>query len=477
MLIKTTIEGVGEKSIELKEIPSTPKLKVHFQRHPDYKGEYGFDWFRDYYETKLADQSKLQALKDEYTPCQILGEDYFVPWLTLMPDAAADLILKVELDEAVKIKKNAPGKIILPNHSGLIFSPSEIELSALRDKQEFEVNVSCRGILAADAKLDVTIDTDNQVVGKLNVLKNSVVPKINLRFVKVVVYPGQKHLKENELVDGAFVDQEYDSEEAYLDNVLTNHDVPNFIKTRAFNQALIDVDIDPGNYVIELDGTTLANEGKIRGYEISDNLFAKGLHKDLLAKYQNVYENTSGSKNQQGGKSLIVFYSALQRVAMSGTVGGESSLLDVGSRSCLIYAAGLDAPATYVHELGHVMGCLHSFVDSAAVNIIEEGIKAKEEFMNRCFSAIEHNKKQLAIVSSGTNPLKTQKVIESIEKLSSQIADSIGAVSCYSHKIAGNAMAFDNFKTSSNFMDYTAGGGIDFFKWQWATMQNAILGY
>ena len=228
MLIKTTIEGVGEKSIELKEIPSTPKLKVHFQRHPDYKGEYGFDWFRDYYETKLADQSKLQALKDEYTPCQILGEDYFVPWLTLMPNAAADLILKVELDEAVKIKKKESGKIILPKNGALAFSPAEIELSALRDKQEFEVNVSCRGILAADAKLDVTIDTDNQVVGKLNVLKNSVVPKINLRFVKVVVYPGQKY-------------QAFPSEEAYLDNVLTKHDIPNFIKTRAFNQALIRV--------------------------------------------------------------------------------------------------------------------------------------------------------------------------------------------------------------------------------------------
>ena len=66
------------------------------------------------------------------------------------------------------------------------------------------------------------------MVGKLNVLKNSVVPKINLRFVKVVVYPGQKY-------------QAFPSEEAYLDNVLTKHDIPNFIKTRAFNQALIRV--------------------------------------------------------------------------------------------------------------------------------------------------------------------------------------------------------------------------------------------
>src|SRR5690554_1697029 len=368
MLIQTTIEGVGEKSIELKEIPSTPKLKVHFQRHPDYKGEYGFDWLRDYYETKLADQSKLQALKDEYTPCQILGEDYFVPWLTLMPNAAAKLLLKVELDEAVKIKKKESGKIILPKNGALAFSPAEIELSALRDKQEFEVNVSCRGILAADANLDVTIDTDNQVVGKLNVLKNSVVPKSNLRFVKVVVYPGQKY-------------DAFPGEAAYLDSVLTKNDIRNFIKTRAFNQALIDVNIDPGDYVIELDGTTLAIEGKISGYEISnqiDSAFASGFRSLLFTEYLKKYENNNPSN------SLIVFKTALQRLTTIGTVAGESDLTNRKSRSCLIYNVGLDKSADYVHELGHVFGCLHSFEDVVTNNsfqrFFEQGAEEKRKY-------------------------------------------------------------------------------------------------
>lgn len=518
MLIQTTIEGVGEKSIEVKEIPSTPQFKVHFQRRPDYKGEYGFDWFRDYYETKLADKNKLQNLKNEYTPCKINNQDYFVPWLTLMPKSSADLVLKVELNEGVKIKKNAPGKIILPHHSGLIFSPAEIEISDLRSKQEFDVNVKCDSPLAADAKLEVTIDTDNQVVGKLNVLKNKVVSKVNLRFVKVVVYPGT-YLNKDE-------NKEYASEEAYLKDVLKKHDIPNFIKTRAFNQALIDVNIDAGDYVIELDGTTLANEGKINGYDIIDDEFAKGLGKDLFARYRDAYELQTKDQSGPEEKHLVVFQTILQRFVLASTIGGESSLTDFSGRSCLIYDAGLERVVDYVHEVGHVLGCLHPFVDADTDRKLEDTLTAweknkakyeseinlrkadiikyeeqKQDIVNkipeqeaRIRTYNEYVKQGIQVARAKENIIVCQtnifgfnnsilaiekeleKIDKHISKLEANIArDKVLNQQCLEFK-KQNPYVFDNKSTTLNFMDYSS-KRVDFYYWQWLAMQSEIQHY
>ena len=351
------------------------------------------------------------------------------------------------------------------------------------------------------------------MVGKLNVLKNSVVPKINLRFVKVVVYPGQKY-------------QAFPSEAAYLDSVLTNNDIRNFIKTRAFNQALIDVNIDPGDYVIELDGTTLANEGKIRGYEILDDAFAKGLAKDLFSRYGDAYEMQTKDQSGPEEKHLIVFQTILQRFVLASTIGGESSLTDFPGRSCLIFDAGLENVVDYVHELGHVLGCLHPFVDTDTDRKLEDTLTAWEKNISkygtelnlRNAEILEYEEQKQDIVNkipeqerririykgyvkqgiqvakakeninicqkniSGFNKSieaidgELEKIDKRISRLEANIArDKVLKQQCLEF-IKQNPYVFDNKSTTLNFMDYSS-KRVDFYYWQWLAMRRETQHY
>ncbi|GAF05895.1 hypothetical protein [Saccharicrinis fermentans] len=93
LTINTKIVNVSAKSLKIKETP-TAKLTAYFERPNDYDGEFGFDWYRNYFSTKLADPTKQEALKNEYTPTIINDEDYYVPWLALKKDKTATLNLK-----------------------------------------------------------------------------------------------------------------------------------------------------------------------------------------------------------------------------------------------------------------------------------------------------------------------------------------------------------------------------------------------
>ena len=364
------------------------------------------------------------------------------------------------------------------------------------------------------------------MVGKINVLKNSVVPKINLRFVKVVVYPGQKYLKENELVNGAFVDKEYDSEEAYLDNVLTNHDVPNFIKTRAFNQALIDVNIDPGDYVIELDLEKLPEGLNITDFQLVSNegdSAGANLQKHLFELYEKKFASSSNTKD------LLLFQSLIRYETDEGYIGGQSLLMDVASRSCIIYSHGIDRPADYVHELGHVLGCLHFFEDKLFQDMrdnISDGeeikkryrvkIKELEEKIAECEVAIAKDngliENELKLKkfwqSHVDNPSQTLKnkatakanlqnsqnkirnwesriikhnaIIancnEEIGKLSGWIGGQNNRINRSKFLLGLNPYFINQSKQSSNFMDYSL-KRVCFTKWQWLGMLHEVVNY
>ena len=160
-----------------------------------------------------------------------------------------------------------------------------------------------------------------------------------------------------------------------------------------------------------------------------------------------------------------------------GTVGGESSLLDVSSRSCLIYEVGLESPEVYVHELGHVMGCLHSFEDKATMNSIERGISDHE---GRLYHYSDYVKEKTELLRTHGSRLSQT----AHNQLSGYINSALGEAKMHltkieqlEHLMRSNAFSFQNLKQSSNFMDYTSKGRLDFFRWQWLTLQDDVLNY
>ena len=160
-----------------------------------------------------------------------------------------------------------------------------------------------------------------------------------------------------------------------------------------------------------------------------------------------------------------------------GTVGGESSLLDVSSRSCLIYEVGLESPEVYVHELGHVMGCLHFFEDKGTMDSIENGISVYENNLFKYVDAIKSIKDHLNSNTGAVTPGMVSKLNTDLIQYDTKIKELMEKLDQISVFKGDNAYFFSNCNESSNFMDYSPNGRLDFFKWQWAALFKEVVNY
>ncbi len=506
-----TIDSVGAKKIDIDD-DIVPKLTVNFERSEDYKGEYGFDWFRDYYEGSLVDKSKLEQLKKEFTPTPINGNEYYVPWLAIKPGQSITLKLNIDVLEKIKGKQKKK-KIILPDHNSVKFEPSEIEVSEVKKNNTFDVKVICESALNEHTHLAVTLNGPaKKEIGRLNIYKNSIDYNIRIRFVKVITYADKSYTNQFhwEEGDAGAHAKSYESEKDYLDYTLKQYKTEDIIKNRSLNQALINVEIDPKDYTIELDGKSLASDGIIEGYDIKNEKYSRDFPQMLFEKYLHNYENNNKTKD------VIIFLSRLQKYATVGTAGGQGSMYDPTGRFCILYNAGLSIPAAYVHELGHIFGCEHSFGDNETdvyISRLQESIKKNEttiqgweekieSFKLKINSNKESIKKDLVNIKKMesypghpkainnialyNHDIKTKKDL--IEKAQEQIDELNKHISereqsnkskqerldhCFKIK-EKNIYRFNNKKQTSNFMDYTEYGRIDFFKWQWEIMQEDI---
>ncbi len=507
-----TIDSVGAKKIDIDD-DIVPKLTVNFERSEDYKGEYGFDWFRDYYEGSLVDKSKLEQLKKEFTPTPINGNEYYVPWLAIKPGQSITLKLNIDVLEKIKGKQKKK-KIILPDHNSVKFEPSEIEVSEVKKNNTFDVKVTCESALNDHAHLAVTLSGPaKKEIGRLNIYKNSIDYNTRIRFVKVITYADKSYTNEFhwEEGDAGAHSKSYESEKDYLDYTLKQYKTEDIIKNRSLNQALINVEIDPKDYTIELDGKSLASDGIIERYKINNEDYATNFHKELFNQYLKKHETNNSTKD------VIIFLTTLQRYKV-GTIGGQGDLYNPSGRSCVMYNAGVSIPAAFVHELGHIFGCEHSFWDERT----DTEIKKLQEAIEKNKIDIEDwkNKKETRILKISSSKESINKDLKNIKKMKSYPGNpkAINNIAVYNQDIKNkkdlidkaqeqieelnkhisereqsnktkqerldhclrikekNICRFNNQKQTSNFMDYTEEGRIDFCKWQWRIMQEDITG-
>lgn len=310
LIIKTKIEGVGEKTLEIKENGSFEPT-VYFYRSKksangnfgasdtDYNGEFGFDW----YDSKVDGEGK--TAQSDFEKLTIANTDYFVPWLVLWPPKSAlskygnidssfnpvnktTICLKIDDGISTGGKGKLRAKTSSPNL--IINGSQEIELSEVKIKDKIEIDIEVLDELDKDESIEIYPVNSEIVIGKLNVLKNDVINVIEPQMYEVGV--NTVSLSTNMVT---------------MPLSSTYSSIFDYLQLNSLNQALVYIKkpIKVANFTIneiDIEGYTTNSSGeKIINYTLDNQHY---LNKLVLEKW---YELSTGKKlspEPSGGKNI-----------------------------------------------------------------------------------------------------------------------------------------------------------------------------
>ncbi|WP_299600277.1 hypothetical protein [uncultured Aquimarina sp.] len=428
------------------EVVEDITFTVHFERKKDYDGEFGFDWMRENY-SEIS--NNYEELKKEYKDAQINGSEYFVPYLSMLPNQD-DVVFNLKL-EVLEGKARKDDIIKFPAKDGIKFEPNEISLKDLQKEQEAvdgekakgydgdvssisrtEVKVICENTLSQDTSIEL-LDKNDNVVGEIIVIKNDEVLDLSVHFVRV---------KGNE-PNNTYNDRTF--------NGFNENKIIELLSKKSLNQALINVTLDNVSEII-LDvedlkekGVLMDSGGNIPRFYEEKHDFRKTI--DELFKQQN--------PNFRGA----VYY--LSAIPPDGRQGGHAAVYPKESDSIVVAPdqIGINAKSTFVHELGHLLGLLHSF---------EEGTKAKYDRLiaSRKAKIEEYRTKENVKIRYEGQVITSSEYIDILQR---QI-DQLNSI------VENNEFKFKQSGTD-NFMDYYNSNPVAFNKWQWDIMREEIKQY
>ena len=402
------------------------KCIAWLERLETYKGEFGFDWMRDNYKDICEN---YEELKKEYEQITIEGETYFVPWLSMFPNQEnVSLNLKVKITEG---KPKNDDVVKLPSKNGIRFEPNEVKIKDIQ-KGEVTIKVFCDTPLNKDTKIEL-LNKENHRVGKITVVKNDEILTLPVHFVKV---------KGNE------------PDNTYNERTFHKFDkgkIIDFFNKTSLNQAFINVDlIEVSEMVIDIEELISKNVLKRPFGNIPQ--FHEG-----NSKYVNTLE-TIFKKKHPNFKGVIFFLSAIPQ---DGTQGGHSAVYPRESNSIIIVPdqVSINEKKTFVHELGHVLGLLHSFKD---------GFK---EDLNRLVKDKKASIKKYSLKSE--KKIRYRGEIMTIGEYIKELENNIIQLESL---IDSNSFVFKQSGTD-NYMDYYISEPLSFNKWQWDLMRNETKQY
>ena len=193
--VKTTI-NIEHEDVHLKEEETIDIINVrevvHFRPHSKYKGEYGFDWFRNG-DTHLAnekkfsyilqDADKLDEIKKKYLRENAIKRDnnkkYFVPKLTVYPNTFVKLEIfrdkkNEEVLDKIKYTSSNPNVKVVNNGKNIGIKTKEFSASVF-----------------IEARLNDTL------IGKLELLANN-----NRKVIDIIMVRIKLELNENDPKNG-----------------------------------------------------------------------------------------------------------------------------------------------------------------------------------------------------------------------------------------------------------------------------------
>ncbi|OWW26771.1 hypothetical protein B4Q04_03565 [Zobellia sp. OII3] len=441
---------MGKNSFKLEVMGQTKTLDVIvndirffaiLERPDDYSGEFGFDWMRSDYKNSCADYDKL---KNEYTPTEIEGEEYFVPWLSMFPNQEGvklKLVL-IEPENHTNIGTPTEDDIIkFKAKSGIRFEPEQMTLQDTKDNDV--ITVFCDQPLTNDVSIDI-LNRDDEIVGKLNVYKNAHHKKLHFNITPVRVL--RKGIAANDAktiedtIDGV---NGFGNKNSNIEGDLQN--LETYLNKRSLNQALLqctigkvyDIVIDENKWIAD---DLILDEGCIfKGDAVLDKLFEE---------FQKQHPNKANKKD------MVVFLNPLKKE----DAGGEGNLRDVDARQLAIYLSNLNSLTTFAHEIAHFAGLEHSFKGSD--DVPETDIHAMNEYI-------------IAVDNQMNSMLANNDPKNEISELWRYYQEDYAKYRGYLNSHYRNPYKFDK-KSTENLMDYSD-DRISFWKFQWKVLQEEVL--
>ncbi|WP_027395416.1 hypothetical protein [Aquimarina latercula] len=418
-------------------------FSVQFERKRDYKGEFGFDWMRDNYQTV---SQNYEELKKEYKETKINNQEYFVPYLSMFPNQEG-VILNLKLD-ILEGKARKDDVIKLPTIDGIKFDPDEVSIKDLVKEQKAlekekakgfdgdvssidrtEIKVICENALSQDVSIEL-LDKNDSPVGEIIVVKNDEVFDVDVKFVIV------------------------NSDETRSLNYLKKKfnrsisDIETHLENNSLNQALI----KPNIIEKEFDNLEFINLNDLPDEMFNSNrtkINSKG--RDELKERCNLGDNFKG---------LVVFYLGVEHV---DSKAGDAQSLPLNDQFVYLYlSSALETDLS--HEIGHALGLQHTFVESS-------------DYVTRMNNSKQFYQDQLDKNSGYLNDSRYNQtqVSDNIEKLNNRMTKIDNNIRDYKKVEENNRFKFEQSKTT-NLMDYE-NNHKDFFHWQWKIMQKEVIKY
>lgn len=302
------------------------------------------------------------------------------------------------------------------------------------------ITIYCDDDLQEDESIDVLFSEKKLLVGKLNVMRNINSDKniVNFR----VVYVKKKS-----------VENDFKNIEEKIAKIGGYQAIEEYLNKKVLNQALIQCKIYPEDPQFgKLDGLDFSDNSLKQVNIINDN----GELKDgALNYFQEQFEKLYPIPAKRRG--IFIFLTSFRSIDANGI--GVTYPRD--ANSLIIYSEGLDKKEVYAHEIGHILGLLHSFLNRdsncnlinidreivEAKNIIEED-KAKLRIQNlRLNENIEYEKKY----GSTFAVKKNIKILnQNIQEIKKDIKNKIDKIEV----LKENKIFFEQGRTE-NIMDYT----------------------
>lgn len=309
------------------------KCIIEFDKvNSDFRdGVYGFDWYRSDYNSILENNTEAnrEALKQEYTPKVIAGEDYYVPWLSIKQNQTVTL----ELDKTFR-KKSEFTTIEITPHPDFTIAPVDF-------KSDRKIQITCNNTSATTAQLIVM--ADGVEAGALNIW-----------------YPPEKTIN-MDWVYVEFGEGNPTQDQTVLPNKMDFSDLDDAI-TKGFRPPLIDVTVTPAVRILDVSAQTPAwvTQGKLKSHPTHGKYIERSEYAALL----NGIVAGDGLQNN----ARLTVYCFNRKIIDSATINNDSFSL-VGGASPVgtgVFYMVLDdknnmSDGNIIHEALHSLGLRHSF--------------------------------------------------------------------------------------------------------------------
>jgi hypothetical protein len=381
MIISLNDDDVRLPDLEIKPFP------LFVRPNTVYQGEYGFDFVRT--SACLLDGADDKSICKDFAELDKqyefadIREDvkYHIPWLCMFPNhkevigkdvvvtigavGDSDLYDLMGKDNEAVIETNT-------TNAALRCFPSNIALSELLTPQD--ITIFCDSPISNEfesiefrLKSKFLKESDKEqglLVGQVNVVKNS-----NYAEYKVPIYAIFAYLTDK-------TGYGYGDIEALINDSKIGglQGIEDYLNKRSLNQALIQVKIknitNPRRWAFTWNNSLKkVSEGINPIRNAADNVYM--FFRDLIVNHTNVVVNNSTYFRYTHSQfSKMSFDDVPQRCAIiylsslnTSTAGGSSAALPTNNRQCIVYQSKLKALSTYAHELGHVFGLCHPFLE------------------------------------------------------------------------------------------------------------------